>query len=330
MTSREPYEPIRDWSADGKRRLVEERGDQLRLLLDEAFTVFVEETRIGLAAFRFHGDDPVGEAVDWCIERFLTVDIDPSKLRVGSRSLRLFTEARFWLSQREGTAGFRRILMQRAMPIESPERGLPPSAESRSTMGSLDAERFRERLARGLLALRDRCCVSLVGWWLAGTARLRRDIFAPEDPAREWDGAVAAEEDFTPKERSFCIADALFRYLALFAGLVRDDGDEPHRACTRTWFSPCEDRRPYEVDRASVCAALGGMRSRTMTTLRHDGVTTLIRQCIELAERPVDDGGLYLEVALARRSLRVSLLERFKISDAGLNASIKALKEKSR
>jgi len=331
MASRETYEPIRDWSVEGRRRLVDEHGVELRLLLDEAFTVFVEKTGIGLAAFRFRGDDPTSEAVAWCIERFLTVDLDPSKLRAGSRSWRLFTEASFWLSQREGAAGYRRIVTRRVAPIEAADRELSPPAEAVPTvLGDLDAERCRERLVRGLRALRDRCCAALAGWWLAGTARLRRDVFAPEDPPSDWALAVAAEDDSTSKQRSFFMADALFRYLALLAGLVRDDGDEPHRACVRTWFSPCEDRPPYEVDRARVCAALGGVPSRTMTTLRHDGVTTLIRRCAELAGRPLDDASPRLEVTLARHSLRLSLLHRFKIDDAGLVASVEALREARR
>lgn len=328
MASREPYEPIRDWSAEGRRRLVDEHGAELRLLLDEAFTVFVERTGIGLAAFRFRGDDPTSEAVAWSIERFLTADIDPSKLRPGSRSWRLFTEASFWLSQREGAAGYRRIVARRA-PIEAADRE-PPAEAALTVLSDLDAARCRERLVRGLRTLRDRCCAALAGWWLAGTARLRRDVFAPEDPPSDWASAVAAEDDSTARQRSFFIADALFRYLALFAGFVRDDGDEPHRACARTWFSPCESRPPYEVDRASVCVALGGVPSRTMTTLRHDGVTTLIRRCAELAGRPPDDAGLRLEVTLARHSLRLSLLHRFKIVDAGLVASIEALREARR
>jgi len=122
------------------------------------------------------------------------------------------------------------------------------------------------------------------------------------------------------------VADALFRYLALFAGLVQRDGaDESHRACVQTWFDRCSNEPPYEVGRAAVRAALSGLPSRQMTTLRHDGVTTLLRRCLALAELPPDDGDPLVR-ALARSSLRRSLLHRFKIEDAGLTERIHSLK----
>lgn len=326
MAAHEPYEPIRDWSPEGKRRLVEEHGAQLRLLLDEAFTVFVERTGIGLAAFRFSGDEPTNEAVDWSINRFLTANIDPSKLHPGSQSWRIFTEVKFWLSQREGKAGFQRIVTRRTAPTEAADRERPPADDDTPTVPSeLDRARIRKRMVQGFITLRDRTCAALAGWWLAGTARLRHDVFAPEDPPSEWANAGADAEALTAKQRSFFIADALFRYLALFAGFVRDDGDDSHRACAYTWFSPCENRPPYEVDRESVREAMNGLPSRTMTTLRHDGVTTLIRRCTELAEPLPDDESDPMKLTLARHSLRLSLLHRFKIDDASLVALIKAL-----
>lgn len=319
------HEPIIDWSREGRARLVQEQGDRMRALLEEAFETFLDDRGVGLAAFRFRTDDPVAEAVEWCVERFQSADIDPDQLHHGSSSWRLFTEVSFWLSQRETAAGYRRALAHRKEGSDVEEA--PSTDESPETVATrdIDARRVRERIIDGVSALRDTCCAALVGWWLIGSARQRRVWFANDDLVDEWNAALTADHGRTSKERSFHIADALFRYLALFAGLVRRDGDESHRACVQTWFDRCHDEPPYEAPRAAVRAALGGLPSRQMTTLRHDGVTTLIRRCVALTDRS------WLEVdplvnALSQSSLRLSLLHRFKIEDDDLEARIRSLK----
>ncbi len=311
-----PYEPITDWSREGRQRLVESRGALLQSLLDEAFSQAVDGG-LSLANLRFHGDDPVTEAVEWCIRRFETMDLDPARLPPGSRSLRLFTEVRFWIAQREGAAGARRAT--RAPRSE-------PTALPHDTQEAADIDRERQlqcdRVHAGLLTLRDRCCAALVGWWLEGANDLRKALFAPHDGPHLWPPRDATR---SPKARSFHTADALFRYYAMFVGLVRDADAEPtHRACVLTWFSPCGDEPPYEVAREVVRAALDDMPSRQMTTLRHEGVRVLIHQCTGHAEAAVGcDSGL--DRHLARVSLRASVLHRFKVDDAALSGRIKAL-----
>ncbi|MFO0608837.1 MAG: hypothetical protein U0324_37065 [Polyangiales bacterium] len=311
-----PYEPITDWSRAGRQRLVEARGALLRSLLDEAFSQAVDGG-LSLASLRFHGDDPVAEAVAWCIRRFEAVDLDPARLPPGSRSLRLFTEVRFWVAQREGAAGARR-----ATRSPRPEPPAPP----RDTEDAADIDRERqrqcERVCAGLRTLRDRCCAALVGWWLEGAIDLRKALLAPHDPPGSWPACDAAR---SPKARSFHVADALFRYYAMFAGLVRYADDEPtHRACVLTWFSPAATSRPTRSRAGVVRAALDDMPSRQMTTLRHEGVRVLIHRCTGHAEAAVGmDGGL--DRHLARESLRASLLHRFKVDDAALSRRIKAL-----
>lgn len=330
MSASDEYEPINDWSLEGRRRLVEERGDQIRLLLDAAFTDFTDERGVNLREFRFRGEDPVTDAVEWSVEYFLRPHIDVEKLHTKSRSMRLFTEASFWLVHRESIAGYRRILARA-------QRGGPTSDAASDTSTSpdvltatrVDARRFRERIIAGVLALRDACCASLVGWWLVGMARQRRLWFASDDPWTAWADAVALD-DRSPKQRSFHVADALFRYFALFANLVqRDSNDLPHRACVLTWFTPCEDRPPYEVARRLVREALGGLPSRQMTTLRNDGVESLVRRCVELAGRS-ENGSDPLEDALSRASLRLSVLHRFHIEDAAIGRAIDALERHPR
>jgi hypothetical protein len=320
------HEPIIDWSREGRTRLVQEQGDRMRALLEVAFETFLDDKGVGLAAFRFRSDGPVAEAVEWCVERFQSADIDPGKLRAGSNSWRLFTEVSFWLSQRETAAGYRRALAHRKGEYSDVEEA-PSTDESPETVATrdIDARRVRDRISDGVIALRETCCAALVGWWLIGSARQRRVWFENDDLADEWNTALAADQGRTSKERSFHIADALFRYLALFAGLVRRDGDESHRACVQTWFDRCVNEPPYEAPRAAVRAALGGLPSRQMTSLRHDGVITLIRRCVALTDRSwreVDP----LVNALSLSSLRLSLLHRFRIKDDDLEARIRSLK----
>jgi hypothetical protein len=311
------YEPITDWSREGRRRLVEVRGAHLWNLLDEAFTRAIEGG-LSLANFRFHGEDPVPEAVEWCIARFEAMDLDPGRLHPESRSLRLFTEVGFWLAQREGAAGYRRATRAPRADEHTTSNDAREDADD-----ALDRKRQSDRVREGLKALRDRCCASLVAWWLEGAADLRRAVFAPHDDPGAWSPRDVAEH--SPKARSFHIADALFRYYALFAGLVRDHDDElTHRACVLTWFSPCGEEPPYEVSREVVRAVLHDMPSRQMTTLRHEGVRALIRQCTDhaVAARRCD---VALDQHLARASLRASVLHRFKVDDEELSRRIKAL-----
>jgi hypothetical protein len=321
------HEPITDWSQEGRRRLIEERGDQVRLLLDEAFTDLLDSADVSLRDFRFQGEDPVTEAVDWCVEYFVRSHFDVEKLRPRSRSMRLFTEASFWLTHRESAAGYRRIRAQSRRGKATTD-GVADGSASPEVLAStcLDALRLRSRIIDGITALRDACCTSLVGWWLQGTVRERRDWFASNDPLSTWDEAIALARR-SPKQRSFDVADALFRYLALIAGLVaRDAVDLPHRACVLTWFSPCDDRPPYEVGRESVRAALGGLPSQQMTALRADGVESLVRQCVALAGRR-DDESDPLVRTLARRSLRRSVLHRFQIKSSDLLGAIQKIEE---
>ena len=310
------YEAITDWSKEGRRRLVAERGTHLRALLDEAFTQAVDGG-LSLAAFRFAGDDPVTDAVEWCIARFEVMDVDPSRLHAGSRSLRLFTEVQFWLAQREGAAGFRR-----ATRAQADRRSAAP-ARCEDVVDALERQQQLDLVRKGVITLRERCCAALVGWWLEGSAELRHALFAPQDASEIWPTREAAFR--SPKERSFHIADALFRYYALFAGLVSDE-EEPlrHRACVLTWFHPCSDEPPYEVPRTAVRAILREMPSRQMTSLRHEGVRVLIRRCIEHADAALGRGAA-LDRHLACTSLRASLLHRFKVDDDDLSRRIKAL-----
>lgn len=326
------YAPITDWSVEGRRRLVEAQEDAMRVLLEEAFSSLCDRASINLGDFGFGGDSPIEDAAEWSLSRFQTADIDPAKLHAASRSMRLFTEAEFWLSQRVGAPAYRRIRRREAGAAVAMDRvtDTADSSSSDAVLERLSVASQRSRIVAGVRALRDATCASLVAWWLEGATALREAIFEPGGDAIEWTDAVTVE-DRSPKQRSFHIADALFRYFALDVELVRRDGggDASHKACVLTWFTRCADEPPYERARADVLTAFEGFRSRQVTTLRHDGLTTLVRRCADVAKQRVDDPDAAVRW-LARRSLRPSLLHRFKIDDVPLSCALEALKEAAR
>ena len=84
------FAPIADWSPEGRRRLVEERGSEIRLELDETFSAYADQRELGWYGFR--GTDPVDDAVEWALERFATLpELDPARLAPSLRGFGLFT-----------------------------------------------------------------------------------------------------------------------------------------------------------------------------------------------------------------------------------------------
>lgn len=217
MAKTQIYDPIEDWSPEGRRRLVETRGDEIRALLDLAFTDFVDSQGVGLSAYGFYQDDPVGEAVEWAMDRFMAAELDPSRLHPGSRSFRLFTEARFWLHQKVGRNGYARIqsgsvgaYAQYAKDDE--QQGVEPE----SALAHEKVEAFGKRLAITLRTLRHNTCADLVGFWLGATKTLRREWFGWREL-----GEISKEvSGLSKKQRSFYGHDAMFRFLCFLHELV--------------------------------------------------------------------------------------------------------------
>lgn len=301
-----PYTPIHDWSPRGRRRLVEERGDELRLLLDLAFTEFVDHHDVPLSAFRFgrDGGDPVTEAVEWCIERFQSGHIDPARLHVESRTTRLFTEVAFWLAQRETGLGFRRVMATWSARNNSDEalRGTvsPAAADLSYTL-----EDVRGRLASTLRLLARSTCEDLVTGWLLGTASERADWF-------DWPDTPAQPIEWSPKQRSLYVADALFRFFVLLECLL--DQESPHPSdvvASLSLFSPCSNEPPYRLPDAAVAIELTLDGSRQASRLRKTGTCRLIQLCLGLA----GDGEPSLRRELARLHLRPSLLHQHNLND---------------
>ncbi len=221
-----------------------------------------------LDAFRF---ETLDDAVDWCLERFATGTLAPRQLSPSSRSWRLFTQASFWLSQREGTAGFRRKMQELeaacrrdSARAESPEPGEEPVPD-------LDVQRLKERLARTLSELRDSHLSGsrhLVAPGHGGTALPMVRVASPE----------LAHESRTKKDRSVRAHDALFRFACLFRKLILHEKDTaPSQLAVSEWlFSPCRNAPPYRRTEEEIAAALPlkvPKEKRAIQRLRREGVS---------------------------------------------------------
>ncbi len=317
MTKTRIYDPIEDWTVEGRRRLVETRGDEIRALLDLAFTDFVDSQGVGLSAYGFYQEDPVGEAVEWTMDRFMTAEIDPSRLHPGSRSFRLFTEARFWLHQKVGRNGYARIQFgsvgsyaQHAK--DDKQQGIEPE----SALAHEKVQAFGRRLAITLRTLRHNTCADLVGFWLGATKTLRREWFGWRET-----GEISTEAGgLSKKQRSFYGHDAMFRFLCFLHELVSSNASAPAKLALRsTTLSPCENSPPYRVpDRAIVAnfVASGVKGSRDVAHLRKEGARQCVRDCLALASsNDFDVSNEGFSVELTRRSLGPTTLHALGIED---------------
>ena len=279
------YDPIEDWTPDGRRLLVAARGDEIRALLDLAFSDFVDDSRVGLSAFGFRGDDPVTAAVEWSIKRFLSSDLDSAALHPGSRGFRLFTEVRFWLSQKVGSRGYRRILSYRFSPGDGEQVPEGDGAGDDEDVGATDAAvlAFARELAATLRVLGSRTCAEMIGFWLEGTKVLRREWFGWRDRG----GLSEVGSRLPKKQRSFYSHDAMFRFLCLFRDLVPAEPDDPaERALVLTTLSPCESSPPYRVSDREIVPHLftvGVRVPRDVGRLRKKGASACLRRCLQRA-----------------------------------------------
>ncbi|AUX43648.1 uncharacterized protein SOCE26_051000 [Sorangium cellulosum] len=315
------YEPIEDFTCEGRQRLVEERGEEIRFLLEAAFEAFLDaEPYVNLAAFGFRGDEQVFEAVEWAITRFATGNIDPTKLRNGSRSFRLFTEVRFWLSQKVGLPGFRHILAAAKRPRSATPPEELPAAQAEPDAEVLD---FGRALAGALPSFRERTCADLVGYWLEGTKRLRRDWFG----WRERGELSEAAERRSKKQRSIHTHDAMFRFLCCFLQLVpAASSAAADLALEITSLSGCPDRPPYRVPDRDVCGELArfGVRGpRQVSVLRKQGAGSFLHRCLDRARADIDTVRGLLTSELTRKSLSLTTLHALEIEgDMALRARI--------
>ncbi|MFH1464649.1 MAG: hypothetical protein ABIO70_09705 [Pseudomonadota bacterium] len=308
------YELISDWSLEGRRRLAAEREHEILLLLETAFTEFLDQPGTSLHAYGFRGDDPVMEAARWALARFRDGDLDPALLRPRDRSFLLFTRSRFWLLQRVGERAGRRIRAEerrRAEGEDDPGRVAAPARDPTSASDTAIA------VARAARELAKRTCPTLLQYWLSGSVRLRSRWFgwAPE--------VQALPEGPSAKAHSFYTADALFRFATLFARLLPHDASVALQACVATWFTPCTDSPPFRVPEAVVAKRLELASARAAQHERHAGLVELITRVLAAAEATV--GQLDADGAVLRASLRAGLLHAYKIDDRTLAGRLAVL-----
>lgn len=310
------FEPIFDWSPEARRRLIDERGAEIRFLLDDAFTDYADTDE--LHPYGFGGPDPVDEAVAWAMDRFATVhDLDPTKLPPKLRGFGLFTCARWWLAQKVGKRAFHARQARRIGETRGDDVVQEP--ESRALL--LDT--FASRLALTLKDLRDHSCDDLVGFWLGATESWRRHWFGwREDAAKS--PAVA---EVSSKTRSLRAHDATFRFAVLFRDGLRDQS-LPHEVVTATMLSPCSNEPPYRVPDREVAKALAPRVSgtREASRLRKAGAASLVvALCTVLACRP-EEPRARLEWLVLRRSISATTLHALDIDGTpGVGEAIDAL-----
>ncbi|HET7503074.1 MAG TPA: hypothetical protein VFK02_18765 [Kofleriaceae bacterium] len=289
------YEPITDWSREGRTRLVEQRGAEIRALLEIAFVKFYDHR--DLEPFGFRGEDPLGEAVEWSVERFASGELDP---RHCTPTFRIFTEVQFWLAQKVGKRAYKRIMWTRAeVPFTDPPDVPREPGELVRAEGILDE--IHERLARSLQQLAARTCADLVGYWLSGTLRQRSAWFG-------WAATTAIENtSASKKQRSFHMHDALFRFQCLHQELVPDaDGSALIAVVRESMFRPCENRPPYRRPDEEVAPLLPAAHitgPRSVGKLRRAGLATLLTQLLALVEQIANNEHGTLERVFLRTSL---------------------------
>lgn len=291
------YLPIEDWSLLGRQRLVETHESIIRLLLDESFTLFMDDGSLTLFGFQ-----DVESAVEWCLHRFVHGELDPSRLSAASRTFQLFTQVHFWLAQKLGAVGFRsrmRMLHQASasrMSASSDSEaavagGTSSEGQASQRMDNLDASNtltsFQGRLATTLASLREHTCAELVTWWLEGSFRLRRQWFGRQNS--DWAGVPEIGTNLSKKQRSILRHDALFRFLCLWFRLERNRPQSIGLvAAFALCFAPCENRAPYRVPECTVVEkfrSLGLKGPREIAQARKIGMGELIELSIGLVRR---------------------------------------------
>lgn len=291
-------------SLEDRQRLVAERGDVLRLLLDLAFSEFYDAQ--DLHPYGFRGEDPVQEAVEWALAFFASERFRPEKQR--ERTTRLFTCPALWLSLKVGRRAWGARKGRRREDTDPDSFSDAPPSRERARQDAALAE-TRDQMGQALGQLRARTCASVVGHWLEGSERLRATLFGWEVAAEVPDG------DLSKGARSKLRHDAQFRYICLFIGILDDDSaDEAHQAVLRISFAPCEDRRPYRVlESQAVKLWPRAIGTAALLSLRKEGLRALVSQALDEAERPADTPKARLRGLVLRHGLSKTTAYAYKL-----------------
>lgn len=288
------YQPIEDWSLQGRQKLVETHGSVIRWLLDEAFTVFMDKG--SLSHFGFQS---IESAVDWSLQRFAHGELDVSRLPLSARTFQLFTQVHFWLAQKVGMAGFR-ARIKRMQGFARSRRQEPagllettlPSSRSPSLGNELEPgpvlDSFQRRLGATLAQLRTRTCAELVLWWLEGSVRMRQQWFGNQGEAWTNGTTDTLLPGLSKKQRSLLRHDALFRFACLWLKFIEGEAHTLEIAvAVATCFSPCENRPPYRVTEREVLPRLAAYTvsgARQVAQARRLGLKCLLQLSLRWLE----------------------------------------------
>lgn len=284
------------------------------MLLDDAFSRFADTEP--LTPFRFlpaeDPGDPITAAVEWCVERFSTGNIDPNLLHPDSRSFRLFTEVKFWLCQKVGRVACQRILRTGRQRIEH-ERDVYPPAERQVDSTEQTAREsaimdLQRQLAVALRELGHCTCPDLVGFWLLATAKLRREWFGWSDAGEVSEAAEALRK----KSRSLAHHDALFRFLCCYHRLPKEP-DLGGELAYATLFRRCLNIFPYRCSDEQVLRAVPGaqhMGKHERRRLLRVGTSAWLRALIQWMTRAASsqDPKDRMEWVLGKQSLSATTL----------------------
>lgn len=308
------FRVIDDWSLAARAELATGDGDQIRALLDASFSTLLDERDVSLARYGFNKtDDPVSEAVSWCMDRFATGDLDPAQIDPQHHSFRLFTQPGFWLAQKVGARAHAAIRHEQRRRVEVDERIDAASSDDAAEDARQSVSTLESDAVRTLPRLHASTCANMVTFWLQGTVKIRGEWFgwAVEAP----DPPVASASEASKR-----MADALFRFLVLFwEMLAGPDRALSVQVCEASCFSPCKNAAPYWNDPSEAARPLGVVAASDAKRLRKDGVVALLGACVDRAHDPGTERGTHprLRAAFTRRTLRKSLVDVYRLGPAG-------------
>ena len=325
MVAEMEYQIISHWTQEARARLVAEQGDEIRLLLDEAFFQFADSH--GLAAFGFRQSDPIHEAVEWTVERFSHGNLKPEKIQ--DRSFRLFTKPSFWLAQKVGLQAYKCRMAELNGGLDYQIKQTLYfehfAAQREGRSAEVVLKQVGQKLAGALRVLRRRTCADLVGFWLRGTESLRKRLFGWKDS-----GSISPDgEKRSRSQKTSHRYDALFRYFSIFHQLINKRSvTQEDRASLLGLFTPCENTPPYRNPDEAIAAELGLKGGRQAAQARKKGTTALLARCLERVEREPATEEEHLYHLFALGSFRTSTAGALKVTDTDLKERLKRLPTK--
>jgi hypothetical protein len=293
-----------DFTPEARRRLVTEQRDAIEVLLALGFDQLADKG-ISLEPFGFRSTP---DAVAWALARFETGTFDVAKLRC--RTWRLFTQGRFWLAQKVGKKGYRRLVAEQSQ--RPARRAIEPPAPPSSGPDDDELKKLVEQAGETLMTLhRLVIAPGLISDWIAATEGLRSKWLFP--PA-------SGPAPLPPKgkvDKTRRHHEAMFRYQCVAHDLVdANDGDE-RAAVVACLFSRAENTPPF---RSVVSPSPGGRKNQEEA--RREGLATLFLIIADEVSQDADGLWHAFRRAHAVRALTSTTVARFNLDRADMHDDI--------